>query len=92
MNDLPEKGEFFFCFSRASVLKCISRRIRTMGQNHDKYLFEYVTASKSKWARTSDGRPQTVGCQEWIGGPDLTPLSRINEMEVLAYASRGSDE
>lgn len=88
MVELPNKGEYFYCYSRGSVLLCVNVRIEISDWSDGNYQFEYVTTSARPWARDGDGKPQEVGGLEWISYSHLTPLTRITEMEVLAYAAR----
>jgi hypothetical protein len=84
----PQIDEFFYCFSRGAVLRCVQVDITGFNPQSDQFEFEYVTTSKKPWAVTSDGSPQEIGIREWISFTNLTPLKYLNEMEVLAWVSR----
>jgi len=79
----PKIDEHFRCYSRGAVLRCSG--LPEYWHSEREFEFEYVTISD---AEHSKHRGDYVGKLEMISIRHLTPLVLLNEMEVIAHASR----
>jgi len=79
-RESPKYQGLYICYSRNAILRCLGWKPKG---GEDFFEFEYVL-SMSQFA--SNRKPE--GYLEKIHRDNLTPLSEINEMEALAYASR----
>jgi len=75
-SEVPIYQALYMCYSRNAILRCVAWK-------GDFFEFEWVFCM-SGWKACQDREGEV----ESIHKDNLAPLHEINEMEVIAYASR----